>query len=368
MIFRKLTDIPSIWPLAILLLMAACSERSPKDSKSAQQPAEEGLELDPVHEQGDLIQNYLDLPGTTDFMASLFNKTWELGEPSPNRFGINRECDCCTDVLVFFRDSSFIQRMPCSPEVSYIWGKFSVSDNRLQLKYHSEGVNYMVDDMFSNMKGERFELEKTHDTLIARTTGPELLFTTADARIMRALSYMSYPELLNIFRNDQYLRSYLPKNETLDTVCDCQGYVDFSSGERMSLLDEPDGKVMQVMHNDTANQRYLHVKFYGIRDGHLRTSMMLMGDSIWYNGWSAKTPLFQTSDRNYIQGDSLLLYEEPDLTSAVADTVTGYNAQSYSILSCYRGWVLVQLEKSNKVYRGWMHPDMQCGSPYTTCN
>lgn len=68
--------------------------------------------------------------------------------------------------------------------------------------------------------------------------------------------------------------------------------------------------------------------------------------------------------RNY-NNEDITLYKEP-ITSSKKSGVLVVE-QTVKILNVCNQWALVLgIDKDNKLVEGWLKPEMQCGSPYTT--
>lgn len=68
--------------------------------------------------------------------------------------------------------------------------------------------------------------------------------------------------------------------------------------------------------------------------------------------------------RNY-DSEKLNLYKNPKLESKVSYVLE--NEQIVKVLNVCNDWAYVETISDNKVQKGWLQPDMQCGNPYTTC-
>ena len=69
--------------------------------------------------------------------------------------------------------------------------------------------------------------------------------------------------------------------------------------------------------------------------------------------------------RNY-DGSELLLYEEPHEDAAVVFHDT--REQTVLVYGIHDKWLYVEaINAAGQRFRGWLPPDMQCGSPWTSC-
>jgi uncharacterized protein YgiM (DUF1202 family) len=85
-------------------------------------------------------------------------------------------------------------------------------------------------------------------------------------------------------------------------------------------------------------------------------------------GWIEMQKYLGTYARNYSDNDTLFLYSRPDLKSNLTDTINEYYTELYTITDCEGKWAKVTMKTTDKEFNGWLEPEMQCSSPYTTCN
>ena len=83
-------------------------------------------------------------------------------------------------------------------------------------------------------------------------------------------------------------------------------------------------------------------------------------------GWiSIKNPLGIYS-RAY--STALILYTLPSENSTVQCIIDEYDPGMYSIIDCRGEWLKVRRVLNGNIYIGWIPPEMQCSSAYTTCS
>ncbi len=85
-------------------------------------------------------------------------------------------------------------------------------------------------------------------------------------------------------------------------------------------------------------------------------------------GWLKKSNYIGTYARNYEEGQSLNLYEEPNNESKIKSIVKEWIPDFYTITKFNNNWVFVKMSYEGKDYSGWLEPKMQCPNSYTTCN
>ena len=63
-----------------------------------------------------------------------------------------------------------------------------------------------------------------------------------------------------------------------------------------------------------------------------------------------------------------ILYEKPYDRERVVVTEKEYNPNIHEVLDFEGKWLKVRIKIEDKVYIGWMPPEIQCSNPYTTCS
>lgn len=153
-----------------------------------------------------------------------------------------------------------------------------------------------------------------------------------------------------------------------ETKCNCDGLVSWQNDVQLALYHEPDGKVIDTLTHNIAGENPLVFTIYEVEDQFFKVEIGGSMQEERQTGWIKQAPYLGTYARNYNPNVPLLLYKEPDLNSAPADTVDTYYPNLYSITNCDGQWARVTLQTDDKTFKGWLEPGMQCPNPYTTCN
>ena len=132
------------------------------------------------------------------------------------------------------------------------------------------------------------------------------------------------------------------------------------------LYDEPGGKIVKKLEQDTTNEDYL-IFIIDKEEGnyfHLKFTYSISRRS--FTGWITKLQYLGTYVRNY--KDSVLLYSEPRLKSRVNSIIPEWDNSLYQVIHCSDKWMYVKKMYKGQAKEGWLAPYMQCSNPYTTCN
>lgn len=156
------------------------------------------------------------------------------------------------------------------------------------------------------------------------------------AGLQTAWSYYQYKEAFTIHPNGRAVKCYM---RGADGECKDVLYKIYPNME--------ESNVGRVVHYVSCNQD----KFIGI----------IVNDDIVY----VKKGSVAVNTRNY-SGEILNLYSEPDTTSEIVFQTD--KVQTLPIYDINGHWLYVKLKDMNgRVVFGWLEPDMQCGSPFTSC-
>lgn len=142
-------------------------------------------------------------------------------------------------------------------------------------------------------------------------------------------------------------------------LCEDDSIPVYNDAERDSVIDYVKNKCKQeifiqfkVMHK---KEDMLHVVAYNF-----------VPPESSVEGWvSARNPLCIYT-RTY--ADPLILYTQPSEASPVQDVINEYDPEMYSVIDYHGEWLKVRRVWRGKLYTGWIPPEMQCSSPYTTCS
>ncbi|MDB5198117.1 MAG: hypothetical protein JWO92_80 [Chitinophagaceae bacterium] len=148
-----------------------------------------------------------------------------------------------------------------------------------------------------------------------------------------------------------------------DNKCECGGLLDINNLKKISILKKPDGPHKYFIQNNKPKEIFYSFDILQQKNNFFQVIPFAMEkalDTGWINGSYLKIYA-----RNY--SSKLILYSKPSSSSSSQVVIKKYNPDTYQILACRGKWVYVRLIK-NRIYEGWLDPNMQCDNPYTTCN
>ncbi len=153
-----------------------------------------------------------------------------------------------------------------------------------------------------------------------------------------------------------------------NTICDCDGLVDWQKDVKVKLFDKPYGKVIDTLTHDIQNEDFLTFTILDSEDEFFKVKIGREIGKKKQIGWIKKEKYLGTYANNYSDNDTLFLYSKPSLNSKPTDTINKYYIQLYTITDCHGKWAKVIMKTTDKEFKGWIEPEKQCPSPYTTCN
>ena len=150
--------------------------------------------------------------------------------------------------------------------------------------------------------------------------------------------------------------------------CDCDGLINWQSDKIINVLSKPGGSKIDELQNDATNENFLIFRIMETKGDYLKVIINKSFDHEPVTGWIKKGKEVGLYARNYEPGKKLNFYSKPDFNSEIKMKLDEYLPEFYQILDCKNKWAKVKLNYKNKTYKGWIEPEMQCASPYTTCN
>ena len=153
-------------------------------------------------------------------------------------------------------------------------------------------------------------------------------------------------------------------HKTKEVECNTSAFWSYTTKDSLPLYDSPGGKIIRFLKNDPANDDYVVFAIHRKRGNALEVTAYTF--DIKNPGWIYLNDSICVFSRAY-QGN-LKLYKEPTEESGISCIIEEYDPDMYSVIDCYKDWLKVKRILHGKVYIGWMPPEMQCPSVYTTCS
>ena len=157
------------------------------------------------------------------------------------------------------------------------------------------------------------------------------------------------------------------ENEPI-SKCSCEGLVDWQKDMKVKLFDKPNGQIIDTLTHDIPGENFLTFTILDSETEFFKVKIGRVIEGQQKTGWIEKEEYLGTYARNYSDNDTLFLFTKPDLKSKPTDTISEYYTELYTITDCEGKWAKVTMKTLNKEFKGWIEPEMQCSSPYTTCN
>ena len=152
--------------------------------------------------------------------------------------------------------------------------------------------------------------------------------------------------------------------KTKEVECNTSAFWSYTTKDSVPLYDSPGGKIIKYLKNYFANEDYIAFDIHRKRGNALEVTAYTFKTK--NPGWIYLNDSICVFSRAY-QGN-LKLYKEPTEESGISCIIEEYDPDMYSVIDCYKDWLKVKRILHGKVYIGWMPPEMQCPSVYTTCS
>uniref|UniRef100_UPI00259A829A SH3 domain-containing protein n=1 Tax=Carboxylicivirga marina TaxID=2800988 RepID=UPI00259A829A len=131
-----------------------------------------------------------------------------------------------------------------------------------------------------------------------------------------------------------------------------------------NLRNSPNGEIIYVIKNNMEMELIVTFEIIDSQDNWLFIKTTYNGNQPEKRGW-IYGGLVSVNTRNY-EGQNINLYSKPNKISSVKNILKG--ERTVSIIDVCGQWAYVRFrDESGNSIEGWLEPEMQCGSPYTTC-
>ena len=136
----------------------------------------------------------------------------------------------------------------------------------------------------------------------------------------------------------------------------------------LAVFEEPNGRIKETVQNDITNEDFVMFDLLHKKDSfYYVIAYSGLDDRIISEGWIKKNNKLGIYSAAY--GDlHCILYEKPYDRERVVVTEKEYNPNIHEVLDFEGKWLKVRIKIEDKVYIGWMPPEIQCSNPYTTCS
>ena len=169
-------------------------------------------------------------------------------------------------------------------------------------------------------------------------------------------------------KDTQILSTNDQKENEPKSKCNCDGLVDWQKDVKIKLFDNPNGQIIDTLTHDIQGEDFLTFTILDSEAEFFKVKIGRVIEGQQKTGWIKKEEYLGTYARNYSDNDTLFLFSKPDQKSKPSDTIKKYYTELYTITDCEGKWAKVTMKTTDKEFKGWIEPEMQCSSPYTTCN
>jgi hypothetical protein len=152
-----------------------------------------------------------------------------------------------------------------------------------------------------------------------------------------------------------------------EKVCDCRLLVDPDYTGGIRLYNNPDGKILRILKNDSVNDDCMMLSVDKDTENYFHATIRYAMANKLFKGRLKKEPYIGTYVRNY-DNSPLLFFSETGTHSKVRSKLSEHTSQLLTVQKCHAKWVYAKLLLNKKEFEGWVAPEMQCPNPFTICN
>ena len=201
--------------------------------------------------------------------------------------------------------------------------------------------------------------------------------TTTPTRMNMRLKILFSTIALGFFASCNNNKSTLPgkpiQRDTLQTIKHKDNnsltvFLNIEYAGELAVFEDPNGRIKETVQNDIANEDFVMFDLLQKKDSfYYVVAYSSLDDRIISEGWIKKNNKLGIYSAAY--GDlDCILYEVPFDKEKIVITEKEYNPNIYEVLDFEGKWLKVRIRIEDKVYIGWMPPEIQCSNPYTTCS
>ena len=150
--------------------------------------------------------------------------------------------------------------------------------------------------------------------------------------------------------------------------CSCSVLIAPEFKGEINLLTAPGGKLKKTLKHNFKKEDFVILDVKEWSGDFIYVSANYSFNGTIGKGWVKMNNAIGIYTRNYDPKDSLVLYSTPNTSSKKNFIIKKYTSKLWKVTGCQGVWLRVQMKDGNIQYQGWVQPDMQCASPYTTCN
>ena len=152
----------------------------------------------------------------------------------------------------------------------------------------------------------------------------------------------------------------------VNSICECQGFVDLSYKGFILLLDKPNGKEINRLRHNFKTEDFLVFDIDSVIGNYFHVKLQHSVIGIPNEGWVFKSKQLMTFVKNY--SSSIQLYSKPNKSSNIRATISKNLSNTYQIIDCKQKWLKIKGINPQSKTEGWLKSTDQCANPYTSCS
>jgi hypothetical protein len=149
----------------------------------------------------------------------------------------------------------------------------------------------------------------------------------------------------------------------------CSAVIDWKHVEMIDIFNQPYGKIIRQMKNDTITENFLNVEIINQKSNHFYVSIYLaMNESEKTLGWIKKGEYIGAYKRHEEFPMDLTLHKTKQNNEKNSIVIKNWIPKLLTIEKCTGNWILVSLRQNEHKYKGWIKAMELCANAYTYCN
>lgn len=148
----------------------------------------------------------------------------------------------------------------------------------------------------------------------------------------------------------------------------CSAIIDWKYLKTINIYDKPDGKVTQLMKNDSINEDFLHLDILNQTETYFFVSISRSIKSDSATGWIKKGEYIGAYKKHEKFPMDLVLYKDKNLSEIDRIVIANWQPEILTIETCSGEWTFISLKQNGKTFKGWILTDELCANTYSYCN
>jgi hypothetical protein len=136
----------------------------------------------------------------------------------------------------------------------------------------------------------------------------------------------------------------------------------------VNIYDNPDGKIIYELKNDSINEDYLHLDILAQNDAYFYVSISLTINKNVKIGWIKKADYIGAYIKHEKFPMDLIIYKDKKISDNNKIVIKGWTPTLVTIEKYAEKWMFISIKHDGKTIKGWIEINELCANSYSTCS